>query len=85
MTTTTKSNHMEEFIKNLESQLVGKSIKCIRYMNEREMEMFGWYKRPVIILLNDDTFIIPQSDDEGNDGGAIALIKGKKFNLIPTT
>jgi hypothetical protein len=76
---------MEEFIKNLESQLVGKSIKCIRYMNEREMEMFGWYKRPVIILLNDDTFIIPQSDDEGNDGGAIALIKGKKFNLIPTT
>lgn len=76
---------MEEFIKNLESQLVGKSIKCIRYMNEKEMEMFGWYKRPVIILLNDGTFIIPQSDDEGNDGGAIALIKGKKFNLIPTT
>lgn len=76
---------MEEFIKALESQLVGKSIISIRYMNDREMEMFGWYKRPVIILLNDNTFIVPQSDDEGNDGGAIALIKGKKFNLIPTT
>lgn len=76
---------MEEFIKNLESQLVGKSIISIRYMNDREVEMFGWYKRPVIILLNDGTFIVPQSDDEGNDGGAIALIKGKKFNLIPTT
>ena len=76
---------MEEFIKALESQLVGKSIVSIRYMNDREMEMFGWYKRPVIILLNDGTFVVPQSDDEGNDGGAIALIKGKKFNLIPTT
>ena len=76
---------MEEFIKALESQLVGKTIKSIRYMNDREMEMFGWYKRPVIILLNDGTFVVPQSDDEGNDGGAIALIKGKKFNLIPTT
>lgn len=75
---------MEEFIKNLESQLVGKTIKSIRYMNDREMEMFGWYKRPVIILLSDNTFVVPQSDDEGNDGGAIALIKGKKFNLIPT-
>ena len=76
---------MEEFIKALESQLVGKTIKSIRYMNDREMEMFGWYKRPVIILLSDNTFVVPQSDDEGNDGGAIALIKGKKFNLIPTT
>jgi len=76
---------MEEFIKNLEGQLVGKTIKSIRYMNDSEMEMFGWYKRPVIILLSDNTFVVPQSDDEGNDGGAIALIKGKKFNLIPTT
>lgn len=75
---------MEEFIKNLESQLVGKTIKSIRFMNDREMEMFGWYKRPVIILLSDSTFIIPQSDDEGNEGGAIALIKNKNFTLVPT-
>jgi hypothetical protein len=53
-------------------------------MNDREMEMFGWYKRPVIILLSDSTFIIPQSDDEGNEGGAIALIKNKNFTLVPT-
>lgn len=76
---------MKEFISNLESQLIGKSIKSIRYMNDREMEMFGWYSRPIIILLNDGTFIIPQRDDEGNDGGAIALVHNKKFTLIPTT
>jgi len=76
---------MEEFIKALESQLVGKSIKTIRYMNDREMEIFGWYKRPLIILLSDGTFIVPQKDDEGNDGGAIALVGNKKFTLIPTT
>jgi len=76
---------MKEFISNLESQLVGKSIVSIRYMNDREMGMFGWDSRPIIILLNDGTFIIPQRDDEGNDGGAIAIVNNKKFTLIPTT
>lgn len=76
---------MKEFISNLESQLVGKSIVSIRYMNDREMGMFGWDNRPIIILLNDGTFVIPQRDDEGNDGGAIALVNNKKFTLIPTT
>lgn len=76
---------MKEFISNLESQLVGKSIESIRYMNDREMGMFGWDSRPIIILLNDGTFMIPQRDDEGNDGGAIALVNNKKFTLIPTT
>lgn len=76
---------MKELISNLESQLVGKSIVSIRYMNDREMGMFGWDSRPIIILLNDGTFVIPQRDDEGNDGGAIALVNNKKFTLIPTT
>ena len=75
---------IENFISNLESQLVGKSIKSIRYMNDAEMEMFGWNSKPIIILLNDNTFVVPQSDDEGNDGGAIALFKNEKFTLIPT-
>lgn len=76
---------MKEFISNLETRLVGKSIKSIRYMTDKEMQIFCWDKRPIIILLNDGTFVIPQQDDEGNDGGAIALISNNKFTLIPTT
>lgn len=75
---------MEEFIKNLESQLVGKTIKSIRYMSDKEMSAWEWNKRPIIIILSDNTFIIPQRDDEGNDGGAVAIIKEKNFTLIPT-
>lgn len=76
---------MEEFIKSLEPSLIGKTIKHIRYMKDEEMQMFGWDSRPIILLLNDGTFIIPQRDDEGNDGGAIALVNKKKYTLIPTT
>ena len=75
---------MEEFISNIQSKLVGKTIKSIRYMSDKEMSAWGWNKRPIIILLSDNTFIIPQRDDEGNDGGAVAIIKEKNFTLIPT-
>lgn len=75
---------MEEFIETLKPMLIGKAIKYIRYMNDDEMQMFGWYSRPIIILLDDGTFIVPQRDDEGNDGGAIALVNNKKYTLIPT-
>lgn len=75
---------MEQFINDIQSKLVGKTIKSIRYMNDKEMADWGWNKRPLIILLSDKTFIIPQRDDEGNDGGAIVLVKEKQFTLIPT-
>lgn len=56
--------------------LIGKTISNIRYLTDEEMEMFGWYKRPMVIVLNDNTQIVLQSDDEGNDGGAAFLYNG---------
>jgi hypothetical protein len=56
--------------------LIGKTISKIRYLTDEEMEMFGWYKRPMVIVLNDNTQIVLQSDDEGNDGGAAFLYNG---------
>lgn len=52
------------------SFLVGKKVDYVRYLSDEEMEMFGWYKRPLVIGFDDDTIVILQSDDEGNDGGA---------------
>jgi hypothetical protein len=43
----------------------------VRYLNDEEMEMMGWYKRPVCFFLNDGTSCILSCDDEGNDGGVL--------------
>jgi hypothetical protein len=74
---------MQEFIEQIKESLVGKKIVTMRYMTDEEMKKFSWFKRPIVILLDDGTVIIPFMDDEGNDGGAMAVIN-KEFNLIPT-
>ena len=40
--------------------------------------MFGWYKNPLVLVLDDNTQIVLQSDDEGNDGGAALIYNGAK-------
>ena len=51
--------------------LKGKTITEVRYLNDEEMEMMGWYKRPICFFLNDGTSCILSADDEGNDGGVL--------------
>lgn len=51
--------------------LVGRQIVRVDYMDEATATEYGWYSRPVVLLLDDGTFLVPSSDDEGNDGGAI--------------
>jgi hypothetical protein len=51
--------------------LEGKTIVEVRYLNDEEMEMMGWYKRPVCFILNDGTNCVLSMDDEGNDGGVL--------------
>ena len=51
--------------------LIGKKIKSVRYMSESEAEDFGWYKRPLVIIFEDNSLIYSSMDDEGNDGGAL--------------
>jgi hypothetical protein len=51
--------------------LLNKKIVEVRYLNDEEMQMMGWYKRPVCFFLNDGTSCILSMDDEGNDGGVL--------------
>lgn len=51
--------------------LKGKTIVDVRYLNDEEMEMMGWFKRPICFFLNDGTSCILSMDDEGNDGGVL--------------
>jgi hypothetical protein len=46
-------------------------------MTTRETEQLGYIgASPVIIKLDDGTLLIPQMDDEGNDGGAVLVLPG---------
>ena len=57
--------------------LIGRKIVAIRWMTTRETEQLGYIgASPVIIKLDDDTLLIPQMDDEGNDGGALYVLPG---------
>lgn len=58
--------------RKIANKLVGKTIKDVFYLNPREAEDIGWYSRPIVLRLDDDTFLIPMMDDEGNDGGAMS-------------
>ena len=51
--------------------LMGKRIIGVKYMSTDEANESMWGNRPICILLNDGTWIIPQRDDEGNDGGSL--------------
>lgn len=62
------TNH---WTKKVSDFLVGKTIESVRYMNDTEMNNMMWSKKPVVIKFTDGSYIIPQRDDEGNDGGAL--------------
>ena len=62
---------MEKHLKKFNEYLKGKTIKEVTFLSDGDMENMMWYKRPVMIHFTDGSFIIPQSDDEGNDGGSL--------------
>jgi len=53
--------------------LVGRTIKEARYMTQDEADMMGWYERSIILFFDDGSWVVPQRDDEGNGGGALAI------------
>lgn len=53
------------------TKFVGKTVQRIRFLTDAENESFGFYQIPVVIEFTDGSFMIPQSDCEGNDGGSL--------------
>ena len=64
-------DHTKHWTNIAKSVLLNKTIVDVRYLNDEEMEMMGWYKRPICFFLNDGTSCIVSMDDEGNDGGVL--------------
>ena len=51
--------------------LVGKTIKHVRYMNDKELEDLGFETSNLAIFFEDGSFMYASMDDEGNDSGVI--------------
>lgn len=61
----------KQWIDTISKQLIGRTIKKVRYMSEKEATEMGWSGRAIIIELNDGTELMASQDDEGNGPGAI--------------
>jgi len=64
--------------KDVRNAIIGRTIVNMRWMRDSEMDLFGWYKRPMVLVCQDGTLIVFQSDDEGNDGGAALIYNAHK-------
>jgi hypothetical protein len=75
----TDQQHAENF-----DFLVGKTIASVRYLTEGSAFAIMWDKRPLVIEFTDGSLLTPQSDDEGNDGGAMFYQSNSGAVLIHT-
>ena len=65
-------------------ELNGKTIDRIERLTEAECAEMMWYKKPVVIVFTDGSYMIPMTDDEGNDGGSILYQNKDESTLIYT-
>ena len=61
----------KRWTESAENVLLGKKIVKVQYMTAYECDDMMWNNRPIAFKLNDGTWVIAQSDDEGNDGGVL--------------
>ena len=71
MKLTKKEEMTADWEKTASKLLVGKTIKEVKWMSDNEANGIGWYKRPPILILNDDSiegivFFRPVQRDDGD-------------------
>ena len=69
--------------KQAKKVLLGRKIVQVKYLDTKEAKSYMWYNRPVSFTLDDGTNILPMSDDEGNDGGALWLGNKDLDEVLP--
>jgi hypothetical protein len=76
---------MRKALLKFNKYLKGKTIERVSFLGDEDMDDMGWSSRPVVITFTDGSIIIPQSDDEGNDGGSIFYQDISNQDIIHTT
>lgn len=72
----------KQWEKRIKAKLEGRKIVEVRYMTDKDAEEMGWSAKSLAIFLDDGSCLLPQSDDEGNDAGAIGT-SWKDLPIIP--
>lgn len=78
----TATDTRADYIKREYGSLVGKTVKNIRPLTERECEDLGWeYKysdEACVVIFTDGEAFIPMADPEGNGAGFLGLATVEK-------
>ena len=64
----------KKHIDTLNKHMVGQKITDVRWLTKEQTEDVAehWYNQPIQITLENGVKLIPMSDDEGNEAGAIS-------------
>lgn len=66
----------------MSGQIIGKKIKEVRYLTDKELDFEGWDSPCVVVVLEGKTLLFPSRDAEGNGPGRLFMRKGKKKSVI---
>ena len=72
----------KKWAERAERYLLGLRITKVEYLSDEECEKFGWDRCPVAIQLDNEIWLIPMANDEGNGGGALST-NLKNLPVIP--
>ena len=72
----------KQWTKTAEKLLLGKKIVKVEYLSVKESDNMLWEYQPVCFQLDDGNWILPMRDDEGNDGGALAVGNDKMLPVL---
>lgn len=64
--------------------LVGCKIVKVEYMSKDNCRMLDWYESGLILVLDNDTFVVVQCDDEGNGPGSLVVQSMTSDLILPT-
>ena len=67
------SNTVKHWTEIAKKNLLGRKIVDVLFLPDKDCESMLWQNKPIIFKLDNGTWVVPQSDDEGNDGGALYI------------
>lgn len=70
----------KNFLEIAQKFLINRKIVDVRYMTKKEADEMMWCYRSILVVLDDGSDFIIQSDDEGNEAGVLNLSNG---DIIP--